>query len=463
VRSSLAWFLALLAAACSGTATAPAPVTAIAVEGGDGQFGVPGFLLADPLEVRVVDTDGVPVVGARVTWTAADRDASVTPNASFTDAAGVARAAWRLGRDDGTQTATATFQALGAARFTAEARSGAATHASGTAQHQCGRFSDDTVRCWSSPDGEPARLVALDTDIRFTALAYALGTWCGGTRTGAVACVDLEDMLPGGEFRPEAAPVRLEATGTPLFIAIAGGGDPEDGTTWCAIANDSRLWCWGRNESGQLGIGMQGAPIDQPTPVVGAFKATRVAVTDGATCALDLNGAAFCWGRVDDGVVDASQDQPSPVAVPTPRRFAQLAMSGSGTACALAPDFLVYCWGSDATGGRGRGGAPDSPVPEPIAGTDLYVSLGATEEGFLAVTVDRDLVVWGDFRAQPVAALPLRVLPGFVFRDVLPGGGSQVICLRAYPVGTRCLDRDGIARAVTVGGTPARIFGVPST
>ena len=455
--------LALLVAACGDSATAPAPVTSIAVRAGDGQQGVPGYVLAESLEVRVTDADGVPIAGARVDWTTSDRDAEISPAVGTTDAAGLARAAWRLGRDDGTQTATASFQALGAARFTAQSRTGDVTHASGTSAHQCGRFTDDTVRCWAGPDGGPANAVALDTDIRFTSLAFALGTWCGGTRTGSVACVDLADMLPGGVFRPEAAAVRLEATGTPLFIALAGGGDPEEGTTWCAIANDSRLWCWGRNEAGQAGIGTSGAPVPAPTMVSGDFKATDVAVTDGATCALDLNGAAFCWGRVAEGMVDAAQDQAAPVPVPTTLRVAQVVTSGHGTACALAPDFLVYCWGSDATGGRGRGGIGSGPVPEPITGTDLYVSLGATEEGFLAVTVDRDLVVWGAFVREQPATAPLRVLPGFVFRDLLPAGGSGVLCLRAYPVGTRCLDRDGVAHAARVNGLSARTYGVPAT
>ena len=112
--------LALLVAACGDSATAPAPVTSIAVRAGDGQQGVPGYVLAESLEVRVTDADGVPIAGARVDWTTSDRDAEISPAVGTTDAAGLARAAWRLGRDDGTQDPAEFARLLGEAGGKAE-------------------------------------------------------------------------------------------------------------------------------------------------------------------------------------------------------------------------------------------------------------------------------------------------------------------------------------------------------
>lgn len=443
--------LAIVATGCNNSPTgAPAPITAITVAGGDQQVGTPGYVLQDSLSIRLLDTDGVPVVGAVVEWTTQAREGALTPSTSMTDAAGVASTTWRLGRDPGTQGASASFRSLTAAHFTATASTGEVSHASGTLGYQCGRYADDVVRCWAAPDLGNGRAVALDTDIRFLSLAFAAGTWCGSTRSATVACVDLSAMLPGGIFRPEAAPVRVIASAAPLFVHLAGSMDDENGVTWCGIANDSRLWCWGSNRSGQAGSGAVGTPVTMPAPVAGDFRATAVVVTRHATCALDTVGAAFCFGGGSDHVVAGQVPTITPTAVPTPLRFAQLAATESGTVCGLAPpELLVHCWGSNASGGLGRGGAASSPVPVPISGTDFFVSIGATTDGFLGVTVDRDLVAWGSLEPHAASATPVHVLTGQVFIDVLPLGGNGTLCLRVYPGGTMCLDRRGVTEART--------------
>jgi hypothetical protein len=453
--------LAGLALGCTSTGvSAPEPVVSIDVVSGDTQIGSAGYVLAESIAVRVLDAGGRPVAGAIVSWGAEDRQAEVMPLAPATDAEGIARARWRLGRDDGVQHATATFGALTAARFAAGAVSGDVLQASGQRSGQCGRFGDDIVRCWPSPDAGPAVAVPLDSDIRFASLGYALGTWCGGIRGGGVACFDAVDLSPGGQFRPDAAPVRVLASSAPEFVRVLGAGDRELGTTWCGLATTSQVWCWGTNDVGQIGNGVVGGVQETPALVGTAFEASQVAVTIGAACALDFEGVAWCWGGVADRVVDGNDNVAAPTAVPTALRFSQLVANGAGTVCALS-GVQTYCWGSNADGARGRGALAASSTPVSVAGTELYVSLGAVAEGFLAVTADRDLVAWGGFASIGFDGAPLRVLPGYVFRDVLPGGGSEVLCLRAYPVGTRCLDRLAVAAALNGPIGRSLIHGVP--
>lgn len=454
--------VALLACAESPS-RAPAPITEITILHGDQQLGTPGYRLGDSLAVRILDDDGLPVLGAVVHWGTADREGQVVPASGLTNADGIATAAWRLGRDPGTQAATASFRALPAAQFRSLASTGAVSHASGVLGSQCGRYTDDIVRCWADPGLGGGQAIALDTDIRFLSLAFAGGTWCGSTRSATVACFELAQMLPGGVFRPDAAPVRVIATTAPLFVQLAGSSDGEDGTTWCGVTNDSRLWCWGSNQFGQAGSGSPGTPVPVPTPVVGDFRAIAVVVTRSASCALDPVGAAFCFGGGSDSVVRALTATTTPSAVPTALRFAQLAATGTGTVCGLAPPaLLVYCWGSNASGGLGRGGMPNSPVPVPITGTDFFVSIGATAAGFLGVTVDRDLVVWGGLAPVAASSSPVHVLTGQVFVDVLPLGGEGVLCLRIYPAGTMCLDRLGVTEARTTMVERSITHGIPA-
>ncbi len=69
----------------------------------------------------------------------------------------------------------------------------------------------------------------------------------------------------------------------------------------CAIA-DSTLYCWGRNSDGELGIGNYNATYTTPQVVGGALsgrKVTKVTVAQGSinnhTCAI-ADGIAYCWG-----------------------------------------------------------------------------------------------------------------------------------------------------------------------
>jgi hypothetical protein len=97
----------------------PRQAAAIEKTGGDGQSGPAGAFLATPLEVRVVNPDGLPVVGHAVTFTmgqaagpsaglAAAREGTTAGQLQvLTDAAGLGRAFLRLGTRAGAYSVTA--------------------------------------------------------------------------------------------------------------------------------------------------------------------------------------------------------------------------------------------------------------------------------------------------------------------------------------------------------------------
>ena len=63
----------------------------------------------------------------------------------------------------------------------------------------------------------------------------------------------------------------------------------------CGLTSAGRLYCWGNNEHGQLGIGKVGEHRTSPVPV--ALTGPLEAVTLGIdyACALQ-RGRPFCWG-----------------------------------------------------------------------------------------------------------------------------------------------------------------------
>jgi hypothetical protein len=110
--AALAAGFALLAA-CGGDLTLPddgGGVTpgpdAITVQGGDGQDGTVGEMLAEPLTVRVT-SDGQPIAGQGVVFEAAEGDGTFAPDTTVTNGSGIATARWTLGSTPGGHAATA--------------------------------------------------------------------------------------------------------------------------------------------------------------------------------------------------------------------------------------------------------------------------------------------------------------------------------------------------------------------
>jgi hypothetical protein len=113
---------------------AVATLTATAVPGGpaklakvtgDGQVGPPGEQLPDPLTVRLTDRFSNGIVGVTVEWSASS--GSVSPTQSTTGPSGTAQTTWRLGTAVGSYSATASFEGVEPATFSAGTSLGGVT------------------------------------------------------------------------------------------------------------------------------------------------------------------------------------------------------------------------------------------------------------------------------------------------------------------------------------------------
>jgi alpha-tubulin suppressor-like RCC1 family protein len=138
----------------------------------------------------------------------------------------------------------------------------------------------------------------------------------------------------------------------------------------CVVA-DGEAYCWGRNDSGELG---NNNSIDSPVPVAvdrsGVLNGTTVtAISAGLqhTCAV-ADGEAYCWGRNDSGELgnSGSTGSPVPAAVSTSGvlngKTVTAMSAGDYHSCAVA-DGRAYCWGANGYGELGDSGSTDSPVP----------------------------------------------------------------------------------------------------
>ena len=72
---------------------------------------------------------------------------------------------------------------------------------------------------------------------------------------------------------------------------------------WCAVGGSGRVYCWGFNESGQAGSGDE-EYVTRAMTVAGLPEEAQVAevkTTVNTTCALLTNGKVYCWGNNNNG------------------------------------------------------------------------------------------------------------------------------------------------------------------
>lgn len=238
--------------------------------------------------------------------------------------------------------------------------------------HNCAVVSSGEVKCWGENDyGQLGNNDTIDQYAPVTAvgLTYppilSVGGWhsCVVLDTGKVQCWGRDEWgqlgngVGGDQHVPTDVPGMTNAT------QIAAGYFHT-----CALLSSGTVQCWGRNNYGQVGIGNT---IDQQEPVtVTGFPTTVISIEAGGehTCALLIGGQVYCWGRNDYGQVGIgtaiNQTTPAPVAGLT--NIYKIS-SGGYHVCAMKGSGESYCWGRNSNGQVGTGNTVHQYFPVQIS------------------------------------------------------------------------------------------------
>jgi alpha-tubulin suppressor-like RCC1 family protein len=244
----------------------------------------------------------------------------------------------------------------------------------------------------------------VDTTEVFTDITAGGSHTCGLSAAGKALCwgSDNDGQLGNGSGAGESQePAAVDTT--MLFVALSAGG-----SHGCGLTVDGAVWCWGRNEEGQLGGGSSGGPEQSPVAVSTSEFFVRIATGRNHTCGLNAKGEAFCWGsdqqdQLGDG--GDSEDSPSPVPVDMAplgdgSGFVQL-VSGDDHVCGLTAVGRAYCWGQNQDGQLGAAGAgltEASPVrvdSSGMTGVETFVRISAGKRHTCGSTAEGLLYCWG--------------------------------------------------------------------
>jgi hypothetical protein len=234
-----------LVLACHDSPSAPSTPSSLQVVSGAGQSGVPGYLLANPISVRLVDEQGNPVAGDTVVFTVADTTGIVGSWAAnisgpfsvdrvATDARGFAQTTWRLGESLGAQVLNARvlrLPNLPATTVSATVSSSLATSVDGSASGMCAIDGGGRLGCWLPPrtDGGvvSTRFVPVSAPVQFTQVVVSsygltLPQGCALAATGHPWCFSLDAQANVNGL--------AELAGNyPALTTIAGEGDGSSG------------------------------------------------------------------------------------------------------------------------------------------------------------------------------------------------------------------------------------------
>ncbi len=123
----------------------------------------------------------------------------------------------------------------------------------------------------------------------------------------------------------------------------------------CGIAGGN-LYCWGENTYGELGLGNT-TPYNTPQQITSPSASwSSVSTSGNDTCAITTTGALYCWGRNQYGElgIGSTSQQTSPQQVTSPSTTWSSVSTGGTDTCAITTGGALYCWGRNQYGEDGN-------------------------------------------------------------------------------------------------------------
>jgi alpha-tubulin suppressor-like RCC1 family protein len=339
------------------------PATAMTVSPSALQ-GTVGEALTTLPSVTVKDASGNPIAGVTVDFNASQ--GTLSGARQTTNASGVATlGGWTLPTAAGQYTLAIDATAAAAVPRIVMV----ATANPGAPQTMTAMGGDGQSALYLTMLGEPLQVRL--TDKYGNPTPGVVVTWGSVSGAGTVAPLNVAtdaDGIVRSNYRLGNTPGQhvIRASVNPLgltrdFTATAKGFSDQVSVSVqhsCALDEDGAAYCWGQNFKGQLGDGST-TQRNSATAVAGGLRFSRISAHNGTTCGLTSAGVAYCWGSngwagIGDGT---TTDRSAPTEV-AGMLFREISTGGHMTCGIAAGSDAAYCWGANLRGELGSGALP---------------------------------------------------------------------------------------------------------
>ncbi|MDD5529694.1 MAG: FlgD immunoglobulin-like domain containing protein [bacterium] len=165
------------------------------------------------------------------------------------------------------------------------------------------------------------------------------------------------------------------------------------------IKADTKVWAWGANADGQLGMGDTTARW-QPTQINLLTNITAISAGDGHSLALKSDSTVWAWGTNSEGELGIGSSDFTPHSTPVQTlNLTNIIAISAGTmhSLALKSDSTVWAWGDNSYGEIGdntNGNKRDQPVRTNLLTNVIAIAAGMQYS--LALKSDDTVWAWGN-------------------------------------------------------------------
>ncbi len=204
-----------------------------------------------------------------------------------------------------------------------------------------------------------------------------------------------DGQLGLGDTTERTSPVQIGTDNdwVHCWASTSGGGN---GAASAAIKSDGRLFIWGDNVSGQLGLG-DTVDRDIPTQVGSDTDWSFITIGIGYQLAVKTDGRAYAWGFRSGGQLGLN----NPAGVETvvtqigsDTDWLRLYAANSSSQ-ALKTDGTLHGWGFNSNGSVGDGTTTQRNVPVQIGSDTDWVGPGKRGEHTIALKTGGTAHAWG--------------------------------------------------------------------
>jgi len=274
--------------------------------------------------------------------------------------------------------------------------------------HTCGITTAKNLYCWGANSyGQTGDGTTTDPRLTLNRVAAA-GVWasvsaggshtCGITTAKNLYCWGRDDQGEIGDgmtVSPHLALFRVGGTG--VWAKISAGE-----VFTCGLTTAQNLYCWGDNGLGQMGNGSNSTPQLALTRVGAAGVWTRFSARASTVCGITKAKNLYCWGYNEFGQVGNGESgmflkQTTPDRVGGAGVWTGASVGGYHS-CGITEAKNLYCWGSNGAGQVGNGITEPTPhlAMSRVGGAGVWANSSAGGSHTCGITSAGNLYCWGD-------------------------------------------------------------------